>query len=210
MRGVPSLGSGAIYPLAESDIVVEPFAIPGWMQQCYGLDVGWNKTAAVWAAHDPEAGVTYLYSEYYRSQAEPPIHAEAIKARGTWIPGVVDPAARGRGQKDGEQLLQIYRGLGLKLEPAANAVESGIYEVWSRLSTGRLKIFSTLQNWLAEFRIYRRDEKGRVVKEGDHLMDATKYLCLSGLSRAVARPMSTWLQRHVMQRPDDYDPFSRI
>jgi hypothetical protein len=41
-----------------------------------------------------------------------------------------------------------------------------------RIYTGRLKVFSTLGNWLVEFRIYRRDEKNRVVKKGDHLMDA--------------------------------------
>jgi hypothetical protein len=209
MKGIPSLGAGAIYPVAESDIICEPFQIPAWMTQCYGFDVGWNRTAAIWGAHDPEAGVTYLYSEYYCGQAEPVIHAEAIKSRGRWIPGVVDPAARGRGQKDGEQLLQIYRGLGLKLEPATNAVEAGIYEVWSRLSCGRLKIFSTLQNWLAEFRLYRRNEGGKIVKENDHLMDATRYLVLSGLSRAVARPASMWQGQQTVQQPE-YDPFRTL
>jgi hypothetical protein len=76
----------------------------------------------------------------------------------------------------------------LRLQPANNAVEAGIYEVWTRLSTGRLKVFSTLANWLAEYRIYRRNEKGAVIKEGDHLMDATRYLCMSGLDIAEFRP----------------------
>ena len=102
MRGVPSLGSGAIYPVSESDITVAPFPIPHFWKLSYGLDVGWNRTAAIWAATDTETGVSYLVSEHYRAHAEPPIHAAAIKSRGSWIPGVVDPAARGRGQKDGE------------------------------------------------------------------------------------------------------------
>ena len=132
--------------------------------------------------------MAYLVSEHYRSHAEPPIHAEAIKARGVWIPGVIDPAARGRGQKDGEALLSIYRELGLRLSLANNAVEAGIYEMWTRLSTGRLKVFSTLTNFLAEYRIYRRDEGGKIVKEADHLMDCGRYICLSGLDRAEFRP----------------------
>ena len=57
-----------------------------------------------------------------------------------------------------------------------------------RLSTGRLKVFKTLPNWLAEFRIYRRDERGRIVKENDHLMDASRYLVVSGLNLAVLAP----------------------
>ena len=69
-----------------------------------------------------------------------------------------------------------------------NAVEAGLYAVWERLSDGRLFVFSSLQNWLSEFRIYRRDEKGKIVKQNDHLMDATSYLILSGLQVACREP----------------------
>ncbi len=175
-KGVPQLGAGAIYPVPESEIIVPPFAIPKHYQRAYGMDVGWNRTAAIWGAKDRETGITYLYSEHYRGQAEPSVHAEAVRGRGKWVQGAIDPAARGRGQKDGEQLLENYVDLGLDLIPATNAREAGIYEVWQALSSGQLKVFSNLTNWLAEYRIYRRDEKGRVVKENDHAMDATRYL----------------------------------
>jgi hypothetical protein len=74
------------------------------------------------------------------------------------------------------------------VNPYDNSVESGLYEVWERLSTGRLKVFSTLQNWKAEYRLYRRDENGKVIKQFDHLMDATRGLVLSGRSVAICRP----------------------
>jgi hypothetical protein len=64
----------------------------------------------------------------------------------------------------------------LKLSVADNGVESGLYSVWNRLSTGRLKVFKNLGKWLEEFRLYRRDDKGHVVKENDHEMDCTRYL----------------------------------
>jgi len=175
-KGIPQLGAGAIYPVPESEIVVNDFQIPPHYFRGYGLDVGWNKTAAIFGALDRDTDVLYLYSEHYKGEAEPVIHAQGIKARGNWIPGRIDPAARGRGQRDGEQLLHDYRNLGLKVTPAINAVESGIYKVWERLSTGRLKVFKSLENWLAEFRIYRRDEKGKIIKDFDHLMDSTRYL----------------------------------
>lgn len=174
-KGTPMLGSGAIYPIDESEIVVDPFPMPSYWPRGYGLDVGWNWTAAVWMAHDIDSDVVYLYDAYKRGQAEPSIHADAIKSRGDWIEGEIDPAARARSQKDGEQLLEIYSELGLWLRPANNAREAGIMEVWQRLSTGRLKVFRHLGDWLSEFRIYRRDEKGQIVKVNDHLMDATRY-----------------------------------
>ena len=192
-KGIPQLGSGAIYPVPESEITCKPFDLPAYWPRGYGMDVGWNRTAAVWGAHDRDADVVYLYSEHYRGNAEPSIHAEAIRSRGVWMPGVIDPASRSRGQRDGEQLLNDYVQLGLNLNTAQNAREAGLLEVWQRLSTGRLKVFDSLQSWLTEYRLYRRDEKGIVVKERDHLMDATRYLVVSGIASMQLAP--DYLQR---------------
>lgn len=194
-KGVPQLGAGAIYPVPESDIVIPDFDIPAHWPRVYGMDVGWNRTAAVWGAIDRETNTTYLYSEHYRGQAEPIIHADSIKGRGDWIPGVIDPASRGRNQKDGDQLLQQYTELGLELQTAINAREAGLYAVWQRMSGGKLKVFKSLGNWLSEFRLYRRDEKGNVVKENDHLMDATRYLVVSGLQVATTEPVKRNVDR---------------
>lgn len=194
-KGVPQLGAGAIYPVPESDIVIPDFDIPDHWPRSYGMDVGWNRTAAVWGATDLETSTTYLYSEHYRGQAEPIIHADSIKGRGDWIPGVIDPASRGRNQKDGDQLLQQYTELGLELQTAINAREAGLYAVWQRMSGGKLKVFKSLGNWLSEFRLYRRDEKGNVVKENDHLMDATRYLVVSGLQVATTEPVKRNVDR---------------
>jgi phage terminase large subunit-like protein len=188
-KGVPQLGSGAIYPIPESEIFVPDFPIPEHWPRAYALDVGWNRTAAIWGALDRETDTVYFYSEHYRGQAEPVIHAQAINARGEWIPGVIDPAARGRGQKDGLQLMQAYIDLGLDLDVAFNGVESGIFEVWQRFSSGRLKVFNSLGNFKTEFRLYRRDEKGQIVKANDHLQDCCRYFCLSGLERAKTKPV---------------------
>lgn len=188
-KGLPSQGAGAIYPVEQSVFLCDPFSIPAYWPKAYGLDVGWNRTACVWGAHDRDTDTLYLYAEHYRGQAEPSIHATAIKARGEWIPGVIDPAANGRSQIDGQQLIVNYRALGLDITPANNAVEAGIQECWERLSTGKLKVFKTLPNWLQEWRFYNRDEKGRVVKKDDHMMDAMRYLVISGLKRARCKPI---------------------
>lgn len=183
-KGVPTRSSGSIYPISFDDIKIEPFAIPAHWPRAYGLDVGWKKTAAIWGAWDPADGGLYLYAEHYRGKAQPMEHAAAIKARGEWIKGVIDPAARGRGQADGKQLLVEYKHHGLILKPANNTVESALHAIWSALGEGRIRVFTTLKNFESEYNLYRRDEDGKVVKEFDHLMDAFRYLWMSG--KAVA------------------------
>lgn len=188
-KGIPSIGSGAIYPVLEEKITVDPFELPAHWPRGYAMDVGWNATAALWIALDRESDIAYVYSTYKAGQAEPPIHAAAIKARGDWISGEIDPSARGRGQADGKQLHKQYRDLGLHLNMAENAVEAGIYAVWERLSTGRLKIFSTERAFFEEYRIYRRDEKGKIVKIGDHLMDCLRYRVISLFRGLKTKPV---------------------
>jgi len=193
-KGIPALGSGAIYPVPESEITVEPFPIPDHYEKINGFDVGWNCTAAAFGARDPDSGVMYIYDVYRKGQAEPSVHAHALKQRGEWIPTAIDPAARGRGQKDGESLWGLYFDLGLDLVKAVNAVEAGIYEVFQALQSGMLKVFSTCTPFFEEYRIYRRDEKGKIVKENDHVMDAARYLFMTRTA-AMQKPMA----------PEDFD-----
>lgn len=186
--GSPSLGSGAIYPMPLSELLVDPFEIPEYWPRAYGLDVGWNRTAAIWGAWDTQAGVLYLYTEHYRAHAEPTLHTTAIKARGEWMTGVIDPAGRFSSQTDGKQLFIEYQELGLNLMIASNSLDVGILKVWDLMATGRLKVFSHLRNWQAEYKLYRRNKEGKIVKKFDHLMDGMRYLVLSGKDAARCRP----------------------
>lgn len=204
-KGIPTLGSGSIYPILEVNIVTDDFMIPTNWLHCYALDVGWKMTACLWCATDPNTNISYLYSEYYKGQAEPFVHSEAIKARGNWIPGVIDSAAHGRSQEDGRQLYKSYINCGLDLMNANKAVETGIYNTWQMLSLGKLKVFKSLVNWLGEFRTYHRDENGKIVKEDDHLMDDTRYLVMSGLDRAIAKPyweFDAWEESEVAKNSE--------
>jgi hypothetical protein len=179
----------AIYPVPESAIMVKPFDTPAHWPRAYGLDVGWRFTAAIWGALDRESDVLYLYSEYHSSDRELSVHAQAIRSRGAWIPGVMEPVANGRNQMDRYRLMDMYGDLGLELEDAENLLESGILEVRQRMSTARLKVFATLENYLEELRLYRRDERGQIVMDCDHLQNATRCLVVSGISRMRTEPV---------------------
>lgn len=183
-KGIPQLGSGAIYPVVEDDIVIEPFSIPDKWPRAAAMDVGWKKTAAIWGAYDKKSDCWYLYSEYYRGYTEPSTHANGILARGKWVPIAVDCHSDRHSEAGAEALLTTYEKLGLNISKANNGpgtVDPSILEVYQRLASGRLKIMSHLLNTLAELRVYRRDVNGRIVKENDHLMDALRYLIMSGL-----------------------------
>jgi hypothetical protein len=46
--------------------------------------------------------------------------------------------------------------------------------------------------------MYRRDEKGRIVKENDHLMDCMRYLVRSGIRVACVQPVAMPTHRDYM------------
>ena len=184
LRGV----SSAIYTMAESEITVAPFRIPSHWPRAFGMDIRWNQAAALWGALDPATDILYLYSEHSQGQAQPAVHAQGILSRGSWIPGVIDVVPIGTSESDRWRLLKIYQDFGLDLRVAENSEQSGIHEVLQRMSSGRLKVFGTLANFFLEYRLYRRDAQGQVVKQNDLSMNCLRCLCVSGRDRMCTEP----------------------
>jgi hypothetical protein len=54
------------------------------------------------------------------------------------------------------------------------SVEAGLMMMLDRMRTGKLKVFKEHNEWWEEFRLYHRKD-GKVVKEGDDLLCATRY-----------------------------------
>jgi hypothetical protein len=61
--------------------------------------------------------------------------------------------------------------------PSRGSVEAGIMELLDRMQGGRLKVFEHLFEWFEEFRLYHRKD-GKVVKQFDDLMDATRHVIM--------------------------------
>lgn len=178
--GIPGDAGGMVFPIPLGEVLVDDFPIPSHYRLINGLDPGWNNTAALFAALDPDTDTLYIYGDYKRGQAEPIIHAEAIKSKSKWkdAPCLIDPAGLGRSQLDGKQAIQLYKQHGLKLIIAENSVEAGIAMMWERLSTGKMKIFRSCKEFQREYVTYQRDEKGNIVKENDHCLDVGRYICM--------------------------------
>jgi|SRR3990167_680995 len=193
IRGIPVLGAGLIYPLPEEEIrAPDTTPILETYPRGFSMDVGWNRTAVGWFAKNPQSGVVYIHDYYYQGERLPLVHADAIKSRGAWIPGVIDPRSDGRSQDDGQRLFETYIKCGLKLTKADNSVTTGITAVWQALATGKLKVFAGVQPFWDEIRMYRRkqdeNETGKIVKKNDHFMDLVRYFVMSGIQRMVVGP----------------------
>lgn len=192
-EGIPSVGSGMVYPVAEEEFVVEPFEIPAHWRKGFALDPGYrSKTAALWAAWDEDSDTIYLYSEHYQGLAEPTVHVDAMRRRGSWIPCLIDPA--GANINDGKRVKHVYKETmqvvneDWQIFDAQKSITAGIMEVYSRLTSGRLKVFNTLRSWLMEFRQYHRDDTGKIAPTPDHLMDDTRYIVL-GTAKFITKPV---------------------
>jgi len=180
-KGIPTMGSGLIFPVIEDDIICDPFEIPKHWVQLGGMDFGWDHpTAGGCIAWDRDADVIYLTKDYRQRQATPIVHAAAFKAWGAWLPwswphdGNNDTAA-------GENLSKQYRDQGLNMLPeratfedGSNSVEAGLMEMLDRMITGRFKVFRTCGSFLEERRIYHRKD-GKIVKERDDVISAVRY-----------------------------------
>lgn len=188
-RGIPSLGSGLIYPIHESKFLVSPFQIPEFWPRCFGMDFGWKNSAAVFMAHDQDNDVAYLYAEYLAGYLTPQHHAfQLINQGADWMPGARDHGTSA--QDDGSKIVELYEQAGIRnwVQADKRSVNKGIYTVLQRMETGKLKIFSTLTKTMTELRMYARDDNGKVKKGNDHLMDAMRYGVETALPIARVKP----------------------
>ena len=200
-QGIPRLGAGNIYKTPIEKVFIDPIPIPAHCRKAYGMDVGWNYTGGVWGAIDDNTGNIYIYNSYKEGEKTPDVHSLHIKKRNV-RKGVIDPASKGRSQIDGQRLIDLYRDEGLDLETANNSVEAGIAIVDQLMQSGKLFIFNTLQDIKDEYTLYRRDDNGKIVKTHDHLMDALRYLIVSGIAIALTEE-----EEKLIDEPDD-DEFS--
>ena len=219
-HGVPLRGSGLIYPVAEETFRCEPFEIPRHWAQIGGMDFGWQHPfAAVRLAWDREADIVYVANAYRAKEQTPIIHSAAIKSwGGAGLPWAWPADGHQHEKGSGKELYPQYLDAGLNMlinhstfEGGGVSVEAGLMLILERLQAQKLKVFSHLVDWFEEFRMYHRD-KGRIVKDDDDLMDATRYgmmMLREAVSGAELAPSSAWAPSEAVEQTahdDDYNP----
>jgi phage terminase large subunit-like protein len=164
-KGIPTLGSGRVFPIGEEAVAEDASEVPAHWPQIGGLDFGWDHpAAAVRIAWDRDADVAHVIACFRAREHTPLMFSGAVKPWGDWLPWSWPHDGHASGgkfdAKDQQQLSQIYRDHGLNMlqthamfNDGTNGVEAGISMMLERMQTGRLKVARHLSDWWEEFRL---------------------------------------------------------
>ena len=184
-KGVPMLGHGRIYDVSEDFIKVDPFEIPDHFKVIGGMDFGYDHPQAqVKLAFDMDNDIIYLTNAWKQSKCSA---NDAWSATKSWQKDVPiawphDGLMHEKGRDDAKQQKDHYQDAGFKMlaerstwDGTSNSVEQGIYELRQRMQDGRFKVFSGCRGFFDEFLQYHRDDKGKIVKTFDDILDSVRY-----------------------------------
>jgi len=202
-EGVPTLGSGRIFPVAESMLAIEHREFPSHWPRIGGMDFGWDHPfAAIELVWDRDADTVYVSRTYRIRETTPVVHAGVLRAWGAdlrwaWPRDGNRETLEGAGIALAEQ----YRKQGLNVWPEwahydhggekSVSVEAGLADMLTRMESGRFKAFRYHVDWFDEFRLYHRKD-GKVHKEHDDLMSATRYAVMMLRFAQTAREHSNF------------------
>jgi len=193
-KGIPVFGDGLVFPIPDDEIAVPAFKLSGHLRLMAGLDIGgWNHpTACVWVAYDDDTDIMYI-TDTYRSEGKSLAeHASSIRARGKDIL-IAYPHDAERTDRGGDKVAQQYRDEGCNMmhthftNPPAEgeeegkggkAVAPGLIEMYNRMLSGRLKVFSHLHDWFREKAMYHTKD-GNLVRKNEDIMSASRYAVMS-------------------------------
>lgn len=200
VKGIPSMGSGRVFPIPQEEIECDPITIPKHWPQINGIDFGWDHpTAAVNCAWDRDSDTFYVCKEYRKREATPVIHAAAIKPWGDWVPVSWPHDGLQHDKGSGKDLRRQYEEQGLNMcleratfEDGSNGLEAGVLDMLDRMQTGRWKVFKTCQAWFQEFQLYHRID-GLINPIKDDLLAASRY-ALMMRREALTQPSDALLE----------------
>jgi terminase large subunit-like protein len=173
------------------------------------MDFGWDHPfAAVELAWDRDADTVYVIKAHRLRESSPIIHAATLRAWGKALPWAwprdgnretIEGAGIALAQQFGAQGLNMLHEYAHYLEGETKSVSvaAGLMDMLQRMQSGRFKVFDHLNDWFEEFRLYHRKD-GKVVKEGDDLMAATRYAIM------MLRFASTKAAYDKFRRPIEY------
>jgi phage terminase large subunit-like protein len=205
VNGIPYLGTGRIFPFDIYQFLVDPIQIPEQWPRWFGFDVGIKNTAAIWIAYDDNSETYYVYDEYYSHDQLPPLHASALKAKGNWIHGVMDPYAGVNRSGEGRRFIDIYQQEGLYVQLVErNFIESGIEKLKTLFINHKIKIFKHCEKLVGQMNIWHRNEKNKIADTPDDLIDALRYAITDGKQFGISH------EEYQQSLYDDQQPIKRL
>ena len=185
-KGIPMLGSGAVYPIRDEDIRIDAFKLQPHWAHIIGIDFGISHPfAAVWICwgRSKDDDIMYVY-DIYRTEGQTPVyHSHALKRHGD-IPVAWPHDGLQRDKGSGIQLKDQYRKHGVTMLPESarysddkggpQSREPAVMEINERMRVGTFKVLTNCRQWFEEKRMYHRKD-GKINPINDDLMAATEY-----------------------------------
>lgn len=182
-KGIPMLGHGRIYDLAEEFISVEPFPIPSHWFVIGGMDFGWDHPQAqVRLVEDRDNGVFYVTNAWKERHVSPDNAWGSVKSWQSHVPIAWPHDGLQTEKGSGKQQMKYYSDAGFNMlrdkaewPDGSNGVEAGIFEIRDLMAKGKFKVFNGCRAIFDEFLMYHRDDKGKISKTKDDALDAMRY-----------------------------------
>jgi phage terminase large subunit-like protein len=182
-KGVPMLGHGRIYDLAEQDVTCAPFDIPPHFRVIDGMDFGWDHPQAqVQLAIDMDNEMFYVTRSWKKRHVLADVTWGAVKSWAAGVPTAWPADGLQTEKGSGKQQKAYYSDAGFNMlsqhatwPDGSNGVEAGLFEIRDLMLKGKWKFFAGQRDALDEFLQYHRDESGKIVKVGEDIMDGMRY-----------------------------------
>lgn len=210
-EGEPMLGHGRIYDISDDYILCDPFEIPVFWDIIIGMDFGWDHPQAfVKLAIDPDNDIIYTINSWKASEVSANNAWGAVKhwAEGVPVAWPPDGLNHEKGKDVATQQKKNWEDAGFSLVhehatwlEGGVSVESGLYQIADRQRKGTWKIFKGQPDIMAEHRQYHRDEKGKIVKVNDDLMDAGRYAYMMRRYAKKKGDIGVYKPAYIMPKP---------
>jgi len=173
------LAEGLVYPMFDDRCIVDD--IPKRGEYYISIDYGTLNpfSAGLWCVEEEKAT---RIREYYwsgrdtnRQKTDEEYYTELERLAGNLEieQVIIDPSAA--------SMIEVIRRHGrFTVRKAVNDVLPGIMTTARFLQSGKLKVHRSCKDAIREFGLYRWDEKtteDKPIKESDHAMDDTRYMC---------------------------------
>lgn len=188
-KGEPMLGHGRIYDIDDEYVTADAVLKiePHWYV-IHGMDFGWDHPQAhIQLVEDRDNGRFWVTKAWKASKVSANDAYGVVKDWGLYPTAWPhDGLQHEKARDDAVQQKEHYVRAGFKMlaehaswptpdgSPGSRSVEQGLYEIADLMRKGKFKFCRGLTDLFAEFRQYHRDEKGKIVKSTDDLLDAVR------------------------------------
>ena len=147
------------------------------------MDFGWDHPQAqVQLAIDMDSETIYITHAWKQRQVSPNDAWGSVKSWAAGVPTAWPLDGLQTEKGSGKQQKSYYQEAGFNMlaehatwPDGSNGVEAGLFEILDLMRKGRFKVFKGLRAFLDEFLQYHRDDKGKIVKSGEDVLDAARY-----------------------------------